>query len=366
MEKETSDYYWAGFSGRKKRDETRPLTTDERASFVILSIYMLAFCIVTFVYWESLVLKILGVTSAVAGIFLFYAAFFGTEGRGENNSIHPLRSYLISFFLVLTTLFILRLVGGLITEPTISMIILYGGVALALIFFRKAMIQVVSAMVVLAFLFVTFHNMSDILANRMTVKDSFRQCGQAIFRIGPIKDVANMLLAGPYVAYLNNIDYRNEQINLMTTKMVAKSNDDDLTKASILLDYVSNHIHYISDPADGSEYARKPIATLIAGAGDCEDQALLLCSMLESVGVKTYMAFTDDHVFLLVQFPHKYPSLTATPHVYIDGRPCYALDPADAGAVIGRSVAKPEDIRRVFDSRNKALMSFSLDNGATE
>ncbi|MBN2163755.1 MAG: transglutaminase domain-containing protein [Pontiellaceae bacterium] len=351
----------AEFSGRRMgRPDVRALTTDERASFLIVSLYMITFCIASFVYWDFLLLRILGVTSAVAGIFLFFAAFFNTEGKGTSNSIHPLRSYLISFFLVLTTLFVLRLVGGLISDPSISVVVLYGGIAIALIAFRKALVQVISAMLVLVFLFVTFHNLPDIMSGRMGVKDSIRQCGQAIFQIGPIQDVSNMLMAGPYVAYLNHIDYRNEQINTMASRLVAHSNDDDLKKTRILLDYVSNDIYYVSDPDDGLEYTKSPITTLVAGAGDCDDQAVLLCSLLESVGVKTFIAFTDDHVFLLVQFPYSYNELKAEPHVYIDGKPCYALDPADPGAYIGRSAAKPEAIRRVFDARSKSMQRFSL------
>ncbi len=341
--------------------EVRPLTTDERASFVILSLYMVTFCVATFVYWHSLLLMILGATSASAGIVLFVAAFFNTEAPGEATSIHPFRSYLMSFFLVLLTIVLLRFVGGLITSTLLSVIVLYIGLFVALVVFRKAMIQVISAMVALAFLFVTVHNMNDILAGRMGLKDAMRQCGQAIFRIGPIQDVTNMLLAGSYVTYLNRIDYRNEQIRALASKKVALTNDDDLLKSKALLDFVSNDIHYVSDPADGLEYAKDPIDTLIAGAGDCEDQALLLCSLLEAVGVRTYMAFTVDHVFLLVRFGRSYPDFTEKPYVYIDGEACYALDPADPGARIGYASARPAAIERIFDARERKLTHFSLE-----
>ncbi len=337
----------------------RPLTTDERASFVILALYMTAFCIATFVYWDSMVLMILGATVASAGLFLFFAAFFNTEAPEQSNSIHPLRSYLISFFLVLLTLFLLRFIGGLITNFILSVAVTYIGLLAALIIFRKAMVQVSSAMLALVFLFVTFHNLNDILAKQMGFRDAIQQCGHAIFQIGPIQDVANMLLAGSYVTYLNRIDYRNEQINNLAAKKVALQNDDDRRKATVLLKFVSNEIHYVSDPDDGFEYAKNPIDTLIAGAGDCEDQALLLCSLLESVGVKTYMAFTDDHVFILVRLSKPYPDLKVTPYVYIDDSPCYALDPADPQAVFGVSLALPPQIKRIFDVRKKTLTHFS-------
>jgi len=344
---------------RRSAREVRPLTTDERASFVILSLYLATFCVVSFVYFDSLVLMIIGATAASAGLFLFVAAFFNTEAPEKGKSEHPLRSYLFSFFFVLLSLFLVRLVGGLISNFILSVAVTYIGLLLSLIIFRKAMIQVISVMVVIIFLFVTMHDLNDILARRMKLADAIKQCGHAIFQIGPIQDVANVLLAGTYMTYLNRIDYRNEQINLVALKKVARTNDDELLKAKALLDFVSNDIYYISDPDDGLEYAKDPFTTLIAGAGDCEDQALLLASLLESVGVDTYMAFTDDHVFILVCFKKGYPELKDASCGYIDGEPCYALDPADPGAVIGFTSARPADIKRVFDVRKKSLVHFS-------
>ncbi|VGO20150.1 DUF998 domain-containing protein [Pontiella sulfatireligans] len=343
-----------------KGSEVRPLTTDERASFIILSLYMAVFCICMFVYWDSLVLKIAGVTVGSAGVFLFVAAFFNTEAPEKSHSIHPVRSYLFSFFFVLASLFTLRFLGGLITNFIASVVVLYAGLLASLILFRKAMVQVVTAMLAIVFLFVTVHNWHDVLGGRFGFKDAVRQCGQAVFRIGPIQDVANMLIAGTYVTYLGRVDYRDEQINILAIRQVLNCRDDELLKTKALLDFVSNEIHYVSDPDDGFEHAKDPINTLIAGGGDCEDQTLVLCSLLESVGVKTYIAFTDEHVFALVRFSGDYPKLPATPHVFIDGRPCYALDPADPGAVIGFSSAAPEQIKRVFDVRRKSIERFSL------
>lgn len=335
------------------------MTSDERASFVILSLYMATFCVATFVYSDSLTLMILGATAASAGIFLFVAAFFNTEAPEQSHSVHPLHSYLFSFFFVLLTLFILRFAGGLITDFVLSAAVTYIGLLVALIIFRKAMVQVISVLLALTFLFVTFHNLNDILAKRMNLTDTLRQCGQAIFKIGPIEEVTNMLIAGSYVTYLNHIDYRDKQINALATKKVALAHDDDLLKTTALLDFVSNNIHYVSDPDDGLEYAKDPITTLIAGAGDCEDQSLLLCSLLESVGVKCFMAFTPDHVFILARFSKNYPSLKAAPYGYIDDIPCYALDPIIPRSVVGMTIANPSDVKRVFDVREKTMVRFT-------
>ncbi len=341
-----------------KLGEVRPLTTDERASFAILSLYMLAFCLCMFVYWDFLLLKVLGVTVAVGGVFLFVAAFFNTEARGQSNSIHPLRSYLLSVFIMLVVLFSVRLVGGMITSSVWAVAVFYGGLLASLIIFRKALVQVATTLLLVVFLFVTINNGQDVLAGHMRFKDAVRQSGHVIFQIGPIQDVANMLVAGNYMGYLSRIDYRDEQINILAVRTVIGTNDDELKKTKAILSFVSNEIHYVSDPADGVEYAKDPINTLISGGGDCEDQTLLLCTMLESVGVKTYIVFSDTHVFALVRFSHNYPELTVAPHVYVDGSPCYALDAADPGATIGRSASPPSQVKRVFDVREKAPVHF--------
>jgi len=352
-------------SKRNRRGrEVRPLTSDERASFVILSLYMMAFCIAAFAYWDSLALKILGVTAASGGLFLFAAAFFNTEAPEKIKSIHPLRSYLINILLVLIVLFTLRFVGGLITNIVLSVVVLYAGLIVSLVVFRKAMIQVISALLALTFLFVTFQNREAVLNNQLGFEDAVRVCGKMIFQIGPIQDVANMLIAGQYVTYLNRIDYVNEQINTLAVKKVARTGDDELRKTSALLDFVSNDIYYVSDPDDGLEHAKDPLTTLIAGAGDCEDQTLLLCSLLESVGVKTYIAFTDDHVFTLVSFSKNYPELDAEPFAYVGGKACYVLDPADPDARIGEGSAFPEQLTRVFDVRSKKPVVFTLEPGS--
>lgn len=352
------------FSGQMWRlKEMRPLTTDERASFAILALYMVLFGVCSFIFWESLQLRIAGSVGAVCGIFLFVATFFNTEARGRGDSLHPVRSYLVSFFIVLCILFLIRWLGGYAADTAYGIWILALGTIFTLIVFRKAMVQVTTTVLAGVFIFVTVNNWDDVLSGEMKFEDVLRQSGTAIFETATIKEVTHMLIASNYMGYLNRIDYRDPQINIMATRAVADAKDDDLNKTRAILDMVSNEIHYVSDPDDGSEHAKDPIITLISGGGDCEDQTLLLCSLLETVGVKSYIVFTGDHVFALVRFNRRYPDLLAAPHVYIDGDPCYALDPADPGAVIGQSSANPKDICRIFDVRSKTMTRFERYSG---
>jgi hypothetical protein len=83
--------------------------------------------------------------------------------------------------------------------------------------------------------------------------------------------------------------------------------------------------------------------------------------MLESVGVKTYIVFTDDHVFALVRFKPANTGPGVDPYLFIDGTPCYALDAANPDAKIGECTSRPGDVKRIFDVREKAPVRFSLE-----
>ena len=65
---------------------------------------------------------------------------------------------------------------------------------------------------------------------------------------------------------------------------------------SVILDWVKNNIKYEGDYVLHNEidYWQLPQETLFTGKGDCEDQALLLCSMLRAKGYQT------DEVYVIV------------------------------------------------------------------
>jgi transglutaminase-like putative cysteine protease len=53
-----------------------------------------------------------------------------------------------------------------------------------------------------------------------------------------------------------------------------------------LFEYVRDHIRYIKDPV-GVESVSDPYYTLARMVGDCDDQAVLLAALYESVGFPT-------------------------------------------------------------------------------
>lgn len=347
-------------SADRKASSARSLNADERASFIVLSIYLFIFFGCTYLFWDSVALQIGGGTAAIVGLIMAVMSFFNQGAGPRKPTRYTKRWYLLSFFSALVVLLLIRNAVQFVE----SFVALTALISISLVFlfvvYQKAMIQLLLILLAAVFVFVSVSNQSPIRSGHLNFLGTLKKTGQTIFKIQPIEEVTNLLIAGNYMGYLNKVDYRNTQINQVAVHTVIKSGDDDWLKTKAVLDFVSNDIKYISDPVDGFEYAKDPIETLMSGGGDCEDQTLLLCSMLESVGVHTYMAFTDNHVFALVQFGRKYPELTIPPHVYVEGRPCYALDPADEGATIGMSSATPVQINRVFDVRKKALISFTL------
>ncbi len=84
---------------------------------------------------------------------------------------------------------------------------------------------------------------------------------------------------------------------------------DEFAEISALFDFVQNHVRYVRDVA-GLETLADPRMTMQRLVGDCDDQATLLATMLESVGYHTrfvmasYTGGDFEHVYLQVLVPH--------------------------------------------------------------
>lgn len=95
-------------------------------------------------------------------------------------------------------------------------------------------------------------------------------------------------------------------------------------KAEIALAVVQENVTYVSDEeAHGvSDYWQYPAETLISGEGDCEDQALLLASLLEAMGIDTVLVIEPGHIST-----GAYVGSTAGNTVEYDGREYLTADP---------------------------------------
>ena len=62
------------------------------------------------------------------------------------------------------------------------------------------------------------------------------------------------------------------------------SSKNESHAAHVIFDYIQKNISYVKDPID-IEVIQEPVITLKLKAGDCDDHAVLVASMFESVGV---------------------------------------------------------------------------------
>jgi len=62
--------------------------------------------------------------------------------------------------------------------------------------------------------------------------------------------------------------------------------------------HVVENYDYYSDPR-AAEFIQSPSETMAVKGGDCEDLTILMNSLLENLGVKTYVVLTPDHAYSL-------------------------------------------------------------------
>ena len=73
--------------------------------------------------------------------------------------------------------------------------------------------------------------------------------------------------------------------------------DADLLRiADAIFVWVRDRIAYINDPA--GEYFQPAARTLEVGAGDCDDQSILLAAMLGSIGFEPILVILPEHVYV--------------------------------------------------------------------
>lgn len=114
--------------------------------------------------------------------------------------------------------------------------------------------------------------------------------------------VRRFALSGPdSLAIIRLLDYfkrgyarspvvREHAVSLLSQNCVG--NNDKKGQVAVLAQHVKDKLTYVSDPA-GSEYVVSPLRLIAqiketgSAYGDCDDHALLLNSLLSSVGIQT-------------------------------------------------------------------------------
>lgn len=101
-------------------------------------------------------------------------------------------------------------------------------------------------------------------------------------------------------AYKTDVEIRTTAANVV----FLTPEKDDLSEVEAVFNWVRDHIRYLKD-VNMVETLTTPDRTLQLGYGDCDDQVVLLASMLESIGYPTRLVITGygdpgvyEHVYL--------------------------------------------------------------------
>jgi len=102
-------------------------------------------------------------------------------------------------------------------------------------------------------------------------------------------------LAKPYI---EKIVVDDDELRELASVIVEDYSNNE-GKVNAVYRYIVEDFTYIADP-EYTESIQSPFETLDFGGGDCEDLAILACSLLENVGIKTYLVLTENHAYALV------------------------------------------------------------------
>ncbi|MDO8481355.1 MAG: transglutaminase-like domain-containing protein [Nanoarchaeota archaeon] len=92
-------------------------------------------------------------------------------------------------------------------------------------------------------------------------------------------------------------------IKQVADKIVTQSCEGNkVCYAKALYYFTRDNLQYVSDPT-AYEYVKSARESLSSGGGDCDDAAVLLASLLESVGINTQFVFIPNHVYVRAYLP---------------------------------------------------------------
>jgi len=112
---------------------------------------------------------------------------------------------------------------------------------------------------------------------------------------------------GTHVLRITNKLFRTGvQVSILLEAIVPVDINDPVFKIMAIGHWVGVNVRYVSDPR-GLEYVAFPLETLRVGAGDCDDFAVLIASLYESIGLDAVIGLVDtngdgvvDHAAALV------------------------------------------------------------------
>ncbi len=107
------------------------------------------------------------------------------------------------------------------------------------------------------------------------------------------------LRAGEATPYISRIEPENLELRRLAASVTSGCPSGDREcQISMLYRYMVENYTYYSDPRS-RELIQSPSETIYIKGGDCEDLTILLISLLENIGIKTYFVMTEDHAYAL-------------------------------------------------------------------
>jgi hypothetical protein len=167
---------------------------------------------------------------------------------------------------------------------------------------------------------------------------------------------------------------KNPDVNGLAINIIRQSGappHDEIAQAKAIFEWVLRNIYFVNDPVgvdqDGEhtakELPRPPEVTLQLGAGDCDCFVVLMCTMLQTIGIRTRIVTIACDPSDPSQFTHVYPE------AFANGE-WVSVDAARPGASFGvepeicyrkKVWDKPPSIRGLFGAHQQR---FSLNGYA--
>ena len=191
-----------------------------------------------------------------------------------------------------------------------------------------------------------------------------------------------------YSPYFTKVSGRTPVIRAKALELTKHCPDDDAPcEVAVLNRFVTEEIRYRADPRGGPDYIQEATDTLKMGAGDCEDQSILLASLLEAVGERTLLAFSPGHAYPVVCFKESLAAVAARSAGHardgryrslvwsksgmptrgqpmqalrVDGDFCYPLEPTRSSSYVG--VPHTEKLQALFDPVRGGARAFSYES----
>lgn len=219
--------------------------------------------------------------------------------------------FLTAYVIVLLALLAANIVARLLDNP-VHQLALYGVVLAVFVlvpYLRRIALKAVLVFLVVVACIFSFQNFSALRAGELGPRDVVvgmvgmmvdvgpgRQVRRAVEQAGEARSLLN------YAEFLDKVSHTDPVVRTVAEGLVEGCDDGDrLCETSRILRAVVDRVEYRSDPRN-TEFIKAPVETLESRSGDCEDQAILLVSLLQSLGHTTYLAFTDQHAYAVECF----------------------------------------------------------------